>query len=93
LPLQPCHLHSSDGTTTGWFLQGPQGVSNRPGTGQLIHRQKFTHSTCPTTAKRRGGRAEAEDNGSPRRLPCDVAAGLRSSPNGFVLVIAFALVS
>ena len=39
--LQPCHLHSNDGTTTGGFLQRPQGVANGPGTGQLIHRQKF----------------------------------------------------
>ena len=41
LLLQPCHLHSNDSTTTGGFLQGPQGVTNGPGTGQLIHRQKF----------------------------------------------------
>ena len=33
LLLQPCHLHSNDGTTTGRFLQGPQGVTNGPGTG------------------------------------------------------------
>jgi hypothetical protein len=33
LLLQPCHLHSSDGTTTGGFLQGAQGVTNGPGTG------------------------------------------------------------
>jgi hypothetical protein len=39
--LQPCHLHSNDGTTTGGFLQTPQGVTNGPGTGQLIHGQKF----------------------------------------------------
>ena len=39
--LQPCHLHSNDGTTTGGFLQRPQGVTNGPGTGQLIHREKF----------------------------------------------------
>jgi len=38
---QPCHLHSNDGATTSRFLQAPQGVTNRPGTGQLIHRQKF----------------------------------------------------
>ena len=41
LPLQPCHLHSSDGTTTCGFLQGPQSVTDSTGTGQLIHRQKF----------------------------------------------------
>ena len=41
LLLQPCHLHSNDGTTTGGFLQGPQGVTNGPGLGQLINRQKF----------------------------------------------------
>ena len=38
---QPCHLHSNDGATTSRFLQAPQGVTNGPGTGQLIHRQKF----------------------------------------------------
>ena len=41
LPLQPCHLHSDDSTTTGGFLQSSQGVTNGPRTGQLIHRQKF----------------------------------------------------
>ena len=41
LLLQPCHLHRNDGTTTSRFLQGPQGVTNGPRTGQLIHRQKF----------------------------------------------------
>ena len=41
LLLQPRHLHCNDGTTTGGFLKGPQGVTNGPGTGQLVHRQKF----------------------------------------------------
>ena len=41
LLLQPCHLHRNDGATTSRFLQGPQGVTNGPRTGQLIHRQKF----------------------------------------------------
>ena len=41
LLLQPCQLHRNDGTTTSRFLQGPQGMTNGPGTGQLIHRQKF----------------------------------------------------
>ena len=41
LLLQPCHLHSNDGTTTSRFLQGSQGVTNGPGMGQLINRQKF----------------------------------------------------
>jgi hypothetical protein len=54
LPLQPCHLHSSDGTTTGWFLQGPQGVSNAPGNGQLIHRQKFNPLNMPDDGQAQG---------------------------------------
>ena len=41
LLLQPCHLHSNDGTTTRRFLKAPQGMANGAGTGQLIHRQKF----------------------------------------------------
>ena len=41
LLLQPCHLHSNNGTTTGRFLKAPQGMANGAGTGQLIHRQKF----------------------------------------------------
>ena len=41
LLLQPCHLHSNDGTTTSRFLKAPQGMANGAGTGQLIHRQKF----------------------------------------------------
>ena len=41
LPLQACHLHSNDGTTTSRFLQAPQGMANGAGAGQLIHRQKF----------------------------------------------------
>ena len=39
--LQPCHLHRNDGSTTSRFLQIPQGMTNGPGAGQLIHRQKF----------------------------------------------------
>jgi hypothetical protein len=54
LPLQPCHLHSSDGTTTGWFLQCPQGVSNAPGNGQLIHRQKFNPLNMPDDGQAQG---------------------------------------
>ena len=41
LRLQPCHLHSNDSTTTSRFLQGPQGVTDRSGMGELIHRKKF----------------------------------------------------
>ena len=41
LLLQPRHLHRNDGSTTSRFLQSPQGVTNGPGAGQLIHRQKF----------------------------------------------------
>jgi len=41
LLLQPCHLHRNDGSTTSRLLQRPQGMTNGPGTGQLIHRQKF----------------------------------------------------
>ena len=41
LLLQPCHLHSNDGTTTSRFLQAPLGMTNGPWTGQLIHSQKF----------------------------------------------------
>ena len=39
--LQPCHLHSDDRSTTSWFLQAPQSMTDRPWTGELIHRKKF----------------------------------------------------
>jgi hypothetical protein len=41
LLLQARHLHRNDGSTTSRFLPSSQGVTNGPGTGQLIHRQKF----------------------------------------------------
>jgi hypothetical protein len=39
--MQPCHLYSNDGATTGGFLQSPEDMTNGPRTGQMIHHQKF----------------------------------------------------
>jgi len=38
---QACDLDRNDRATARGFLQGPQGMTNRSRTRQLIHRQKF----------------------------------------------------
>ena len=52
---QTCHLHGYDRATTSRFLQGPQGVTNGPRTGQLIHRQKFHPLDMANNGQAQGG--------------------------------------